>query len=256
MTTTKLTQRAAMICLHHLLAAGAFSLLACASASAEEKKPDNEVTGNVALTTDYRYRGLSQTRLQPALQGGVDYTNNPTGFYLGAWASTIKWTKDAGGSGDVELDFYGGKRGEINKDLTYDIGALAYVYPSNGLKPNANTFEIYGQLNYGVAYIKYSHSLTNLFGFADSKNSGYLDVGANIDITNGYILNLHAGRQVVRRNSAATYTDYKVGVTKDFGFATVALALIGTDTKNYVGPAPDPKNLGKTKAVLSISKTF
>ena len=64
---------------------------------------------NVGATTDYRYRGVSQTRLKPALQGGVDYSNGP--FYLGAWASTIKWIKDAKGDASVEIDLYGGYKG-------------------------------------------------------------------------------------------------------------------------------------------------
>src|SRR6185312_4066958 len=130
--------------------------------------PDNVVSYNVGIASDYRYRGISQSRLEPALQGGADYTNNPTGFYLGTWLSTIKWTKDAGGSGDVEWDLYGGKRGNITKDISYDVGVLSYVYPSNGLADvpgfaNANTTEVYGQLGFGPAYIKYSHSVTNLF---------------------------------------------------------------------------------------------
>ncbi|MBI3231394.1 MAG: hypothetical protein HYZ45_14885 [Burkholderiales bacterium] len=239
--------------------AGVLSLLAIASASnvqAEDKKPDNEVTGNVSLTTDYRFRGISQTRVQPALQGGVDYTHNPTGFYLGAWASTIKWVKDAGGSTDIELDLYGGKKGEIAKDVSYDVGGLAYVYAGNGLNPSANTFEIYGQLGYGPAYIKYSHTLTNAFGFADSKNSGYFDLGANIDLGSSYTLNLHLGHQVVKRNSAFNYTDYKVGVTKDFGVCSVSAAVIGGDSKAYVGPGVDGKNLSKAAVVLAVSKTF
>jgi uncharacterized protein (TIGR02001 family) len=225
-------------------------------AHAEDKKPEHEVSFNAAITSDYRYRGISQTRLQPALQGGADYTHNPSGFYAGTWLSTIKWTKDAGGGGDVELDIYGGKRGEIVKDVTYDVGVLGYIYPSNALNPNANTTEIYGQIGYGPAYAKYSHAVTNLFGFADSKNSGYLDLGANIEVKDGYILNLHAGRQTVKNNAAFSYTDWKIGVTKDFGVVTGALAVIGTNTSSYVGPVSDAKNLGKTGVVLSVSKTF
>jgi uncharacterized protein (TIGR02001 family) len=237
-----------------ILAAAIATALAGGLAQAEEKKPDNEVSFNAALTTDYRFRGLSQSRLRPALQGGADYTNNPTGLYAGVWASTIKWTKDAGGGGDTEWDLYGGKRGEIVKDVSYDIGVLGYVYPSNDLHPNANTFELYGQVGYGPAYLKYSHAVTNLFGFVDSKNSGYFDLGANIDLKDGYTLNLHAGHQTVRHNTASSYTDYKLGVTKDFGVASVGLALYRADTEAYVGR--DGKNLGKTGLVLSVSKTF
>ncbi|MES2739539.1 MAG: TorF family putative porin [Pseudomonadota bacterium] len=218
-----------------------------------EAKPDHEVTYNLALTSDYRYRGVSQTRLKPALQGGADYTYNPSGLYAGVWLSTIKWTKDAGGDGDVEMDIYGGKRGELAKDISYDVGGLGYVYPSNGLNPSANTFELYGQLAFGPFYAKYSHSLSNLFAAPDSKNSAYLDLGFNHDVYAGYVLNLHVGHQNVKNNGDFSYSDYKVGVTKDFGFATVALAAVYANTDAYVGRG---KNLGKTGAVLTVTKTF
>jgi uncharacterized protein (TIGR02001 family) len=238
----------------------AFASLGASSARAEdappaaEAKPDNEVSFNAAVVSDYRYRGISQTRLNPALQGGADYTHNPTGFYAGTWLSTIKWTKDAGGDGDVEWDLYAGKRGEIAKDISYDVGGLYYFYPSNGLHPSANTFELYGQISAGPFSVKYSHSTTNLFGFVDSKNSGYLDGQFNQDVYEGYTLNLHVGHQNVKNNGAASYTDWKVGVTKDFGVVTVALAAIYADSDAY--HAPDGKNLAKTGAVLTISKTF
>lgn len=231
----------------------AFASFGGSVAHAEVVKPDNEYSFNAAVVSDYRYRGVSQTRLKPALQGGADYTHNPSGFYAGTWLSTIKWTKDAGGDGDVEWDLYGGKRGEIAKDVGYDVGGLYYFYPSNGLHPSANTFELYGAVSYGPLTVKYSHSTTNLFGFADSKNSGYLDGSFNYDVYDGYTLNLHAGHQNVKNNGAASYTDYKIGVTKDFGVVTVALAAIYADTDAYVGVG---KNLAKTGAVLTISKTF
>ena len=220
---------------------------------AAEAVPDNQISYNIAVTSDYRYRGISQTRLNPALQGGVDYVNNPTGLYVGAWASSIKWVKDGGGDANVELDIYAGKRGEITKDFTYDVGGLYYFYPSNGLNPSANTFELYAQVASGPFSLKYSHSTTNLFGFADSKNSGYVDAQFNQDLYDGYILNLHAGHQNVKNNGVSSYSDYKIGFTKDFGVATVALAAVFTNTDAYVGRG---KNLGKTGAVLTISKTF
>lgn len=224
-------------------------------AQAQDKKPDHEVSFNASVVSDYRYRGISQTRLKPALQGGADYVNNPSGFYAGTWLSTIKWIKDVpGGDSSIEWDIYAGKRGEVVSGVSYDVGVLRYQYPSNNLNPSANTTEIYGQLGYGPAYIKYSHSLTNLFGFADSKRSGYLDIGANVEIGEGLTLNLHAGHQKVKNNSPFSYTDWKIGVTKDFGIVTGALALIGTDTDNYVGP--NGKNLGKNSLVLSVAKTF
>jgi uncharacterized protein (TIGR02001 family) len=238
-----------------MVAAGLWSLgTGLAGAQEQEQKPEHEVSFNAAVTSDYRYRGLSQSRLDPAVQGGVDYVHNPTGLYVGTWLSSIKWTKDAGGSGNVEWDIYGGKRGNLSADITYDVGGLYYFYPDNGLHPNANTFELYGQLGYGPAYVKYSHSLTNLFGTADSKGSGYLDIGANVDVGGGFVLNLHAGHQEVRHNSAASYTDYKIGVTKDLGVCSVALAYVKANTSAYLSPSRE--NLGKSAALLSVSKTF
>jgi uncharacterized protein (TIGR02001 family) len=228
------------------------------SVHAEEAAvPDNALSFNLAAVSDYRYRGISQTRLQPALQGGADYTNNPTGLYAGAWASTIKWIKDAGGDGNVELDLYAGKRGQVTEAVSYDVGVLTYVYASNALPVSANTTEIYGQLGYGPVYVKYSHAVTKLFGFADSKNSGYVDLGANLDAGDGFTINLHAGHQEVKHNSLASYTDWKVGVTKDFGVLTGAVAVIGTnaDKTAYASPV-NGKFTGKTALQLTVSKVF
>ncbi|MGZ3306875.1 MAG: TorF family putative porin, partial [Asticcacaulis sp.] len=201
-------------------------------------------------------------RLQPALQGGADTTNNPTGLYVGTWLSTIKWTRDAGGSGGIEWDVYAGKRGELGAGVSYDVGVLGYEYPSNGLKDmpgfvDADTAEIYGQLGYGPAYAKYSSSATCLFGIPDSRHSGYLDLGANVDLGQAWTLNLHAGRQDVRHNDASSYTDVKLGVTKDLGVASVALAYVGTNANDSVYASPaNGKFLGRKAVVVSVSKTF
>lgn len=232
----------------------AATVFATEIASAQEQQPEHTISYNAAISSDYRYRGLSQSRLDPAVSGGADYTHNPTGLYVGTWLSTIKWTKDLGGDGDIEWDVYGGKRGNLSENLTYDVGGLYYWYPSNDLSPRANTFELYARLGFGPAYVKYSHSTTNLFGTANSKRSGYLDLGADIDVYEGVFLNLHAGRQEVNNNSMYSYTDYKVGLSKDFGLATVSLAWVKGNTKAY--RSPEGENLGKSSAVLTVSKTF
>lgn len=221
----------------------------------------DSLTFNAALTSDYRYRGISQTRFDPAVQGGVDYTRD-SGFYAGAWASTIKWIDDAGGNANVELDLYAGKRGNVGEALSYDLGIITYVYPDNKMDEvsgfdNADTTELYGQLGYGVAYLKYSHALTNLFGFVDSKNSSYIDLGANIALNKSLTLNLHAGHQEVENNSLASYDDWKIGITQDFGICTLSLAYIDTnaDESAYASPA-NGKFLGKETAVVTLGKVF
>jgi uncharacterized protein (TIGR02001 family) len=235
------------------------ALAGIASARAEEAKPADETTITAALTSDYRYRGISQTRLGAALQAGAEYIDNRSGLYFGIWGTNIRWTRDAGGNGGAELDLYAGRRGALGK-LTYDVGLLTYVYPGNGLGAvkgfaNANTTEIYGQLGLGAGYVKYSHAVTNTFGFADSKNSGYLDLGYNPE-WRGNTINLHVGHQRISHTAGASYTDWKVGVTRDFGIVTGALALVGTDADRAAYSAPDGKFNGRTALVVTISKNF
>ena len=245
-----------------MIFASALLATLCASQAFAEETTTHQTSFNLGVATDYRYRGISQTRFNPALQGGADYTHVPSGLYVGAWASTIKWTNDAGGNGDVEIDLYAGKRGDIAAKVSYDIGILRYAYPSNGLAGvpgfvNANTTEVYGQLGAVPAYVKYAHAVTDLFGFAGSKDSGYLDLGANLEAAPGTIINLHAGRQTVKNTSAASYTDWKLGVTRDLGFASASLAIIGTNASRsaYASPA-NGKFLGKKALVLTVGKTF
>jgi uncharacterized protein (TIGR02001 family) len=232
------------------------ALVVALPAAADEPAPD-PLSFNIGAVTEYRYRGISQSRLKPALQGGIDYAD-PSGFYVGTWASTIKWIKDIpGGDADVEIDLYGGYKTEIAKGLTLDVGLLQYYYPSNKLNPSANTLEVYGALTFGPVTAKYSQSTTNLFGFTDSKNSGYFDVTANFDLGDGLTLSPHVGHQTVKRNSAASYTDYSLTLAKDFSGLVVSGAVIGTDASKsaYASPA-NGKFMGKTMLVLGLKKTF
>ena len=225
------------------LAASTFAVPALAA--------DSSVAFNVGAVTDYRYRGISQTRLKPALQGGVDYTSGA--FYLGAWGSTIQWIKDGGGGADVEIDIYGGYKLELAKGTVLDLGVLTYQYPSNGLKPSTNTTEVYGALTMGPVTAKYSHSTTNLFGFAGSKGSGYLDISGSFEVA-GLTVTPHIGRQTVKKNGAYSYTDYSITLSKEIAGVTWSAALVDTDTKAYTGPGG--KDLGKAGLVLGAKFNF
>ncbi len=229
-------------------------VLALAAALAVTTVPDvarADLTFNVGAVSDYRYRGISQTRLKPAVQGGVDYAAG--GFYVGGWASTIKWIEDAGGDAKVEIDVYAGYKGELTKSLSYDVGVLTYQYPGHKLGVSPNTTEIYGGLSLGPATLKISNSVTNLFGFADSKNSQYYDLSATFDLGNGFSLTPHIGRQVVRNNSASTYTDASLAVSKDFSGLVVSLTAVDARTGAYFG---NGKDLGKRGVVLGAKYNF
>jgi uncharacterized protein (TIGR02001 family) len=256
--------------MNHSVAALA-AVLALGALPSLSQAEDNPLSFNLGAVTDSRYRGISQTRLEPALQGGADYAL-PGGFYVGTWLSTIKWIKDAEraagtrSGGEVEWDLYGGYKGEITKDLGFDVGVLRYQYPGNHLADvpgaaNANTTELYGALSYGPATLKYSHSVTNLFGFVDSKQSGYVDLSATFDVA-GFSVAPHIGYQDIRHNGDFSYTDYALTVSKDLSGFVVSAAIVGADTKTlaggskaYASPA-NGKDLGRAGLVVGIKKTF
>ena len=230
-----------------------------AFAQAKPAEPDYTLSFNAAATSDYRYRGISQSRLNPAVSGGLDFAHK-SGLYVGAWASSIKWIKDFGGDAGMELDVYGGYKGAINDAVSYDVGVLTYVYPSNRLNPSANTTEVYGALSFGPVTAKYSHSTTNLFGLAGSKGSGYLDLSGTFDLGGGWSVVPHLGyqRAAGAGNSIASYTDYSLAVNKDFGGGFVGTAaVVGTDASKvfYASPA-NGKFLGKEGLVLTVKYSF
>jgi uncharacterized protein (TIGR02001 family) len=211
---------------------------------------------NVGAVSDYRYRGISQSRVKPAIQGGVDFAAG--GFYVGAWASSIKWIKDLGGDSDVEIDVYGGYKGSIVEGLGYDVGVLTYYYPSNKLVPSANTTELYGALSYGPATLKYSHAVTNTFANADSKNSFYLDLSATFE-AGPVMVTPHIGYQKIKgpNSDVGTYTDYAITVSKDFSGLVVSAAIVGTDAdKAFYSSPVNGKELGKPGLVVGVKYNF
>lgn len=209
------------------------------------------VTGNVSLVSNYLYRGVSQTNDKAAIQGGFDYAHS-SGFYAGAWASSISWLVDLGqyNSSSLELDTYAGFKGGIAEDVSYDVGFLRYNYPGEYLAPQitANTNELYGAIGWKWVTAKYSRSFTNLFGVADSSGSSYAELNASYTLEGpGIGLSAHYGKQTVAgaANSAATYSDYNLKASKDFSGYTLGLMFSKT---NFTGD--------KTKGVVSLSHSM
>jgi uncharacterized protein (TIGR02001 family) len=252
-----------------------------AIAIAEEAAPAaSPFTGNFMIASEYLYRGIAQTRGKPALQGGFDYAH-PSGLYVGTWGSNISWIGDAvaSASASLELDVYGGYKGTAGP-LGYDVGVLTYNYPGTGKPSGAakpDTTEVYGALTWEFLTVKYSHSTGSLFGWTKpdggkTTGSGYLEVNAAYDLGNGWGVNGHIGHQKVKGLSDASYSDYKIGATKDLGVGVVGLAIVGTDAKdNCSGNAAASSSdvycfvksdgssaydSGKTRLLLTFGKTF
>ncbi|HTN65946.1 MAG TPA: TorF family putative porin [Burkholderiaceae bacterium] len=240
-----------------------------AAESAAAATPASPLSANLALVSDYRFRGLSQSFRRPALQGGFDYAH-PSGFYVGNWNSSVSGNQYNNGAG-LEMDFYGGYKFEPVKDVSADVGLLYYAYPGASIGSSGqkyNNGELYFSFGYRWFSAKYSYGLTDFFGLntrsgganGGSKGSGYLDLNANFAIAEKTTLTLHAGHQAVRHYGQLDYADYKLGVARDLGFATLGLALVGTNADRALYTVTDgaghSKDIGGTTAVLSLSKTF
>lgn len=260
-----------------------------APAPAAAPASPHTLTGNLALVTDYRFRGISQTYKLPAVQGGIDYAH-ASGFYLGTWASNVSGNMYPNGAG-LEWDFYGGYKGSLSGDLGFDVGLLAYWYPGAyynvPTKDKFNNTELYAALTYKWMSLKYSHTLSDFFGvknntyggacqsgltgdatdcFAaapgNSRGSGYLDFTANYPINDKLTLVGHIGHQSVRHYGKLNYTDWKLGVNYDLNGWVLGAAYVDTNAKKGWYTVTEPgspsnyKKVGDATLVLSVSKSF
>ena len=246
------------------LAAVASSLPTFALAQDKPAASPHTFTGNVGFVSEYRYRGISQTDMKPALQGGFDYAH-ASGVYLGTWASNVSWLSDTGlAKSSLEWDFYGGFKGAAG-DFGYDFGVLQYYYPGNfdawkaAGSPKPNTTELYAAGTWKMLTLKYSHAVSDIFGFPDSNNSYYIDLAGNFDLGSGFTLGAHYGHQKIKTSLVAvdcSYNDWKLGVSKELVGLTWGLNYVDTDANSNCYTNYRGKNLGNGTVVLSVSKTF
>lgn len=248
------------------------TLIAAALAASFAAPAFAEVTANVGVVSDYVFRGISQTRGGPALQAGVDYAHD-SGIYVGAWGSNVKWVSEGGiaNGNRFETDLYGGYKTEVG-GLGLDVGMIRYVYPAKeltGAFPSPNTTEAYVGFSYGIASLKYNHTVSDHFiGWVDSntlektRGSNYTDLTVTYPVSEGMNVIAHVGRQNVKNYGKASYTDWKLGVTKDVGFGEVGFAVTGSDADQKDGNGTYDKTswngykIAGTRAVLSFLKTF
>ncbi|RQO51144.1 hypothetical protein DBV14_17350 [Variovorax sp. KBW07] len=218
---------------------------ATTDAAAPAAAPAPNLTGNVSLTTNYKFRGQDQDMLgkndyaktkgfKPAIQGGFDYAFGESGFYVGNWNSSVNWLK----GNSIESDIYGGYKFKAGP-VDMDVGALSYIYPGNSA---GNTTELYFGATYandsiGSFTAKYSHTVSkDYFGYASNKagsgfsgrNTGYLNLSYSKEIVPKLTLKAAVGftrmssdirnaQNDVKTGKYPNYVDYNVGLSYDFG---------------------------------------
>jgi uncharacterized protein (TIGR02001 family) len=228
-------------------------------------------SANVSLTSNYIFRGVSQTQNEPAIQGGFDYSH-ASGFYLGTWASNVGWvstgTPKFEENNSMEIDFYGGYKGKVGEDIGYDLGVITYYYPGDGTAANdPNTTELYVGASWKFLSAKYSYTASNHFvGWGteadpagDTDGSYYIELNGSYPIKDGWGVLGHIGYQDVKDNDPASYTDWKLGVTWDIGYGVFTLAYTDTDADTAAYTFCDGSNCEKVADAnwfVSFSKSF
>jgi len=193
-----------------------------------------EISANVAVTTDYVWRGISQNQEDPALQGGFDYAHE-SGFYAGIWGSNVSF-----GGASTELDLYGGWGTELDNGVGLDFGVIRYVYTGSDAASDNDFTEYYAGLSYaGFGFI---YSIGDEFG--DQFEFSYGHDLENISISAA------VGNYDVN-DDGDDYTYYTLGISGGFG----GKAELGWDI-SYWDTDIDGDEAAEGRIVATISKEF
>jgi uncharacterized protein (TIGR02001 family) len=211
----------------------AATMLTAVSASAVE------VSGNVAIGSDYFFRGVDQAS-GPAISGGFD-AGFENGAYVGVWASSVGFgADDAGNVGGLELDYYVGYGGAISESVSYDLGYVYYGYPQNA---SAEEFEeFYGSVSYSDVTVGFATS-NDWYNSTGSYTYFYADYG--LALSEAYSLGFHYGTSSAD-DAANEYADYSVSLSTEAAGLGFDLSLISTDHDDYAD----------NELVLTISKSL
>jgi uncharacterized protein (TIGR02001 family) len=204
---------------------------------------ESPISANVALTSNYIYRGLQQYidgngngADRVALQGGFDYSHD-SGVYAGVWGSSVYFRGTDKNDGDVnaplELDFYAGYAKELENGLSFDVGYLYYMYDKDAT--DLDMSEVYLKVGFKGFGFQYSEGLSNDYDIPNYMEVSY--AGEFKDI----------GYSVTYGDSEDSNTYYKLGVSKSIAGLDFSLDFIGTE---YEGGGDD------TFTVLTVGKSF
>lgn len=188
-------------------------------------EPASSLTWNLSATSDYVFRGVTQTDFGPALQGGLDYAFGDSGFYAGVWGSNVDFADPDGP--DIELDTYVGYSADLGDDWNVDFSVVRYAYSG---ERNA-----YGDLDYSEFFARttYREMLTFTLAYANDYanldySSLYLNVAGTHDLGNDFSLNAGIGHSKFSAGNGS-YSDWNLGVSRQFGPVSVAINYYDTD---------------------------
>ncbi|MGI2260406.1 TorF family putative porin [Shewanella sp. GXUN23E] len=188
------------------------------------------VSGNLGVSSNYLWRGISQTGNGSAVQGGLDYSHD-SGFYAGTWVSNV----DFGDDTSYELDLFAGFSGELSEGLAYDLGYVFYGYPD--ADASVDFGELYASVSWQWLTLGYAHIIHAGNAVAgdglDDKDLGYLNADINIPLTDKLTLTAHYGYSHGDVSEAwfgtDHYSDYSLALAASTELGEVSFTLSDTD---------------------------
>lgn len=202
----------------------AAALVAATTVAVPTAVAEGEFSGNIAITSDYFYRGATQSDGAPMVSGGFDYATDD--FYAGTWASGV----DFGDGTSTEIDFYAGWTPTIGQ-FALDIGAIYYAYPDAPDEPEQNFVEVYAgaSTTLGIVDVGLSYAYSPEF-YGESGTAGYFNASAGLPLGDNFGVDASVGFSEFYDLDDANYTDFSVGVTTSVAdYVDLDFRFIGTD---------------------------
>ena len=225
------------------LVLAALPLVSFAQEAESVEAAESPFAWSVTATSDYVFRGISQTDEGPALQADFTYTA-PSGFYASIWASNVDLAE---GGPSVEVDTFIGYNTDLGDEfVNLDVKLNRYNY----LGGNGSDFaynEVNGTLTFG-GVLSVAASYTNDV-WASGEDGWYLGAGLSLDLGNDYSLAANIGQNLFDSSVARDYVDYGVSVSKAWGDFSASLGYVATssDGQDYIGPTAEDR------AVLTLT---
>jgi uncharacterized protein (TIGR02001 family) len=215
-----------------------------ASVAASPALAVDNLTANAAFTTDYVFRGISQSAKRPAVSAGLDYAFGDSGFAVGTWVSSINFGDDT----PMEWDIYGNYNFTLGP-LGASVGLIGYVYPDAGRFGPYDLLEIdaglshdfgilswSGKINYGPSYPNGDLTIRNAY---NPKSEYYVTTGIAVPVLDFLAVSGNVSYEGYSGDKPAglpddSYTEWDIGATVTVDKYSLDLRYI--DTSKHAGP--------------------
>lgn len=219
--------------------------LAIASTLVGTAAAEGEWSGNVAIGTEYVWRGITQSQGDLAISGGFDYENGL--FYAGTWASNV----DFGDATDtnIEVDLYGGLTSAFANGVTWDVGVIGYFYPDSS-DSDLDFVEVYGGLGYEFAG---GSSVGGSVAYDPDNESAYIEATGGHAFTDYLSVDVSVGNYSF--DGGGDYTNWSVGGTYSLEGFDIDVRYWGNDVET-TGLSPSGADLLDDRVVVTLSRSL